>query len=128
MRKFKVGDIVMIRHWDDMAREYGVDERGDIPMRYCLFQKGMRQYCGAVATIREIEQEEYIWLGGQPFPAALNYATNILYERELEAMQRIAWKEELLMLVEASKEQTLEEKVHSILEKAEKEILRELLQ
>lgn len=34
----------------------------------------------------------------------------------------------MLMLVEASKEQTLEEKVHSILEKAEKEILRELLQ
>lgn len=129
MKKFKAGDVVMIRYWDDMAREYGVNERGDIPMRYCLFQKGMKKYCGYVARIEEIEQEEYIRLEPLLVPLLASiYSNPAPTEGKIKAMKRIAWKEEMLVLVRASEEQTLEEKVHSILEKAEKEILHKLLQ
>ena len=30
MAKFRVGDLVKIREWDDMAKEYGVADNGDI--------------------------------------------------------------------------------------------------
>lgn len=116
MSKFKVGDTVMVRYWDDMAREYGTDERGHIPMRYGLFQKEMRPYCGQMGKIAEISQEEYIRLD-------LTFKKMIPFPKDPD---KITWKEEMLTLIVASKELTLEEKIDGILEQAKKAILREL--
>lgn len=51
-RKFKVGDRVRIRAWDDMVAEYGLDCDGDINIRPS-FVRGMRSLCGKTATITE---------------------------------------------------------------------------
>lgn len=48
--KYKVGDKVIIREWDDMEREFGVDFSGDIKAR-CCFVRPMREYCGKKMTI-----------------------------------------------------------------------------
>lgn len=48
--KFKVGELVRIRQWDDMAKEFGVDDDGSI-MCHCNFTEGMRPLCGKYAEI-----------------------------------------------------------------------------
>ena len=53
MAKFKVGDRVRIRAWDDMANEYGVDRIGDI-RTIVNFVRGMEHLCGRIATITEM--------------------------------------------------------------------------
>ena len=55
MSKFKVGDTVMVRHWDDMAREYGTCGDDYIgPHEDIFFNTDMRKYCGKIAKIEEI--------------------------------------------------------------------------
>ena len=46
---FSVGDVVRIREWDDMLKEYG-EIGGDINCT-CMFVKDMRVSCGAQCTI-----------------------------------------------------------------------------
>ncbi len=53
MSKFKVGDTVMVRYWDDMEREYGLDSDGDIDIFPC-FERGMQKYCGQIFKIEGI--------------------------------------------------------------------------
>lgn len=48
--KFKVGELVRIRQWDDMEKEFGVDDDGSI-MCHCCFTDGMRPLCGKYAEI-----------------------------------------------------------------------------
>lgn len=62
---FKVGDVVKIRNWDDMVREFGTpDSDGDIkittlrgyddavkPCGAVWFLKEMRKFCGKVAVV-----------------------------------------------------------------------------
>lgn len=43
--RYKVGDKVRVRQWDDMVKEFGVNN-GNIPINGCLFVKEMKQYCG----------------------------------------------------------------------------------
>lgn len=54
--EFKKGDRVMIRHWDDMAEEYGVDSDGDIIIDASVsyFDSAMRPLCGAQATVKAV--------------------------------------------------------------------------
>ena len=51
---FKVGDRVRIRDWDDMEREYGLDNNGSINKHNPTFVKTMRCLCGKYATISAI--------------------------------------------------------------------------
>lgn len=51
--KFKVGDKVTIRSWDDMKKEYGTDCAGDIPVP-CIFNRQMKEYCGKKMIISYI--------------------------------------------------------------------------
>lgn len=48
--KYKVGDKVRVRQWDDMAKEFDVND-GDICMTGCRFIKEMKQYCGKTYEI-----------------------------------------------------------------------------
>lgn len=54
--KYKVGDKVIVRKWDDMEREFGVDRHGDINAK-CIFVTGMRQFCGKTLTIQSITRQ-----------------------------------------------------------------------
>lgn len=51
-QKFKRGDRVRIRAWEDMVAEYGVDELGDIDTGYLYFAADMKILCGTTATVR----------------------------------------------------------------------------
>lgn len=48
--KFKVGELVRIRQWDDMEKEFGVNDLGDIDI--CVgFVTSMKPLCGKYAEI-----------------------------------------------------------------------------
>ena len=51
--KFKVGDRVRIRQWDDMKKEFGTVSWGVINCSNA-FTEGMRELCGKKATISHI--------------------------------------------------------------------------
>lgn len=53
-RQFKPGDRVRIRQWDDMEKEFGLDEDGDIMTPHETFVSYMKELCGQEATINEI--------------------------------------------------------------------------
>lgn len=55
--KFKEGDIVRIRQWDDMAQEFGTFSSGNIRC-YFGFTKEMRALCGLRARILGISANE----------------------------------------------------------------------
>lgn len=61
--KYKVGDKVKIRKWDDMASDFGVDACGDIKLPEIFFTKEMEEFCGKIVTIQErnvdLDGEEY---------------------------------------------------------------------
>ena len=48
--KFKVGELVRIRQWDDMEKEFGLDADGDINCRV-QFVQSMKYLCGKYAEI-----------------------------------------------------------------------------
>lgn len=52
---FHVGDVVRIRDWDDMAREYGLRYDGFIECPKCVFNTEMRRYCGRQFTIKSFD-------------------------------------------------------------------------
>ncbi len=52
--KFKVGDIVRVRQWDDMKEEFGIDEYGGITCNKVHFVDGMRKLCGKKAVVSDI--------------------------------------------------------------------------
>ena len=67
MRQYKVGDIVQIRQWDDMVREFGVSEYGSIQC-HCSFVKEMKKYCGKRLQIVDIDLSvaNHYYLNGAP--------------------------------------------------------------
>lgn len=57
--KYKVGDKVKVREWDDMVEEFGTDEDGDIGCNLC-FIKYMEKYCGEEMTVSRVLTGYYI--------------------------------------------------------------------
>lgn len=63
--KYKVGDKVRVRQWDDMVKEFG-ELFSDISIvkadDRCLFKNEMKKYCGTVVTIEKVvnEYERYL--------------------------------------------------------------------
>ena len=49
--KYKVGDKVRVRQWDDMVKEFGVNKFGDISTKTGYFTKQMKEFCGGVYEI-----------------------------------------------------------------------------
>ena len=49
MSRYKVGDKVRVREWDDMAKEFGLDE--NMILCTCFFMDGMKPLCGKVFTV-----------------------------------------------------------------------------
>ena len=54
--KFKPGDRVQFKTWEEMKKEYGLDKDGDIsPKTYDIsFVRSMRFLCGAFATVKGV--------------------------------------------------------------------------
>lgn len=66
MRQYKVGDIVQIRQWEDMAKEFSVTDYGNIMCPVYYFSRGMKKYCGKKLRIliidKNIDGEYYFCL------------------------------------------------------------------
>lgn len=56
--KYKIGDRVRVRQWDEMEKEFGLDPKGDISCDL-IFVKDMREYCGKVFTVRNAFSQIY---------------------------------------------------------------------
>ena len=56
--EYKVGDKAIVREWDDMAKEFSVDDDGEIELsnEWC-FAEGMKKFCGKTVTITGITRE-----------------------------------------------------------------------
>ena len=59
--KFKVGELVRIRQWDDMVKEFGTRSTGSVNCR-CLFTKGMKPLCGKYAEIKDLRVDGIVFL------------------------------------------------------------------
>lgn len=51
--KFKVGELVRIRQWDDMEKEFGLTMLGSIRC-CCCFEDEMKPLCGKYAEIKDL--------------------------------------------------------------------------
>ena len=56
--KFKVGDRVQFKSWEEMEKEFGTYSDGNI-RTHIVFSKQMRHLCGTFATIRYLGQDGY---------------------------------------------------------------------
>ena len=59
--KFKVGELVRIRQWDDMVKEFGTRSTGSVNCR-CLFTECMKQLCGEYAEIKDLRVDNIVFL------------------------------------------------------------------
>lgn len=55
MSKFQIGDKLRIRQWDDMVKEFGIGENGNIQCTF-VFTKQMKILCGQPFTVSSIEE------------------------------------------------------------------------
>lgn len=57
--KYEIGDTVMLRSWDDLAKEFGEDYQGDIQVsELWAFGSNKHRY-GHLATIMEVSNPLY---------------------------------------------------------------------
>ena len=57
--KFKVGDKVRVREWDDMKAEFGLNCCDDIKTPIYYYINNMRQYCGKQTMIARVFDDSY---------------------------------------------------------------------
>ena len=54
--KFKVGELVRVRQWDDMEKEFGLTMLGSISCQ-CCFTDEMKPLCGKYAEIVRLDKD-----------------------------------------------------------------------
>ena len=63
--RYKVGDKVRVRQWDDMVKEFGTDEAGRINQKTgCRFTEEMKKFCGGVYEICSVLERIYLLKDG----------------------------------------------------------------
>lgn len=60
--KYKVGDKVKLRTWEELEAKFGLDDEGDIETQMIAVVKGMKEYLGKTATINRIDYEDDTFL------------------------------------------------------------------
>ena len=60
---FHIGDMVRVRQWDDMERQYGIDEFGDIQVPL-VFNTDMIHLCGNTYKVYEVRVRDDYGLNG----------------------------------------------------------------
>ena len=61
MCDFKVGELVRVRQWSDMASEFGLNDNGAINC-FCYFLPYMKFLCGKYAVISTIFDDGRVML------------------------------------------------------------------
>lgn len=66
--KYKIGDKVRVRQWNDMVKEFGVDEYGNIDIKTgWYFLPLMKEFCGGVYEISSVWKTTYRLKDGNKF-------------------------------------------------------------
>lgn len=68
--RYKVGDKVRVRDWDDMVKEFGICGE-NITIPGCYFVELMKKYCNCIVTISElsingkylVKEDENVFIG-----------------------------------------------------------------
>lgn len=55
---YKVGDKVKIRQWDDMEKEFGLNNWGSINCKNESFVTDMKKFCGKIVTINNVNAND----------------------------------------------------------------------
>lgn len=63
MGRFKIGDKVRVREWDDMLKEFGGNDNAIICA--CIFLDDMKPLCGKVFTVTEAKNKFFYSLDGE---------------------------------------------------------------
>ena len=58
---FKVGELVRIRQWDDMVKEFGTRDTGSVNCK-CYFTESMKPLCGKYAEIKDLRVDDIVFL------------------------------------------------------------------
>ena len=56
--KYKVGDKVRVRQWEDLKSQYKTDEYGEINVGV-IFVEDMKEFCGKELVIRQVWSDTY---------------------------------------------------------------------
>lgn len=79
--KFKVGELVRIRQWDDMVEEFGTNSFGTI-MCHCCFTEGMKHLCGKYAEIVSLAENDVVvklkFFNCDGLNTSWNYSTDMI--------------------------------------------------
>ena len=59
--KFKIGELVRIRQWDDMVKEFGTRATGSVNCK-CHFTVDMKPLCGKYAEIKDLRVDGIVFL------------------------------------------------------------------
>lgn len=59
--KFKIGELVRIRQWDDMVKEFGTRATGSVNCK-CTFTVDMKPLCGKYAEIKDLRVDGIVFL------------------------------------------------------------------
>lgn len=122
--RYKVGDKVRVRDWDDMVKEFGIwGENITIPG--CYFVELMKKYCNCIVTISELtihnkylvkeDENTFYWCDEMfepldPFDNALDEMMKKInqYDKEIEEMKK---ETKPIQPKQKTKRERLEEKI-----------------
>ena len=79
MDDFTPGDVVVIRDWDDMEQEFGLDGYGNVKCR-CTFTTEMRRFCGQRVIIKSVNERGAVRFVDYPADVmgCYNYSTDMI--------------------------------------------------
>ena len=85
-KKFKIGQRVRIRKWEDMEKEFGRNVSGSINCRFC-FPKEMLRFCGKIATIDYLrDYKVYLTFEDGTNSSIYNFSTDMIEPIENETI------------------------------------------
>ena len=95
--KYKVGDKIKIREWEDMEKEFGLDYNGNIKCE-CTFVRNMKRYCGKTLEILKITAKGNYFVEGNCFTFSDDMIVN---ENEMKEWKMfVKTQKELNMVVD----------------------------
>lgn len=78
--KFEVGELVRIRQWDDMVKEFGTRSTGSVNCK-CQFTTEMKPLCGKYAEIKDLRVDGIVSLhffNRDGLSTCWNYSTDMI--------------------------------------------------
>lgn len=121
--KYKVGDKVKVRQWNDMTKEFEINSHGSIVTSDgCHFVDDMKEYCGKILEIKRVAGTRYQIKGNDYWWTDDMFEDNTYTDRFNDEMDSLTYVKPLEHLAETRKKEkkqmTHREKLEQRLEDA----------